>query len=245
MLRMVEPDPGAIRPALLQRRELRMGTETGHAAGIASGGAGVGPQVGVACRTRAIGDHRERISVSMLAVAVHAVRCISGYLPAMMSESLVAADTGLVHGHVGAVLIGGDETAEWLPWSDVTILAVESSMDLGERAGCMDSMLTQPNIIGHPTEREDQSNDESDRRAMCGNRGDDASGDASEALDSRPCGHETSWTEGSCDRVLMTHPMWRNRRIATHGRPDGRRQKYSDAMTWAAISTKSVTVRGA
>jgi hypothetical protein len=143
----------------------------------------------------------------------------------MMSEPLVAVDAGLVHGQVGAVLIAADETAERLPWSDVTILAVESSVDLGEWAGCMDSMLTPPNIIGHPTEREDQSDDECDRRTMCGDRGDDASGDASQALDSRPCGHETSWTVGSCDRVIMTHPMWRNRRIATHGRPDGRRQK--------------------
>ena len=60
----------------------------------------------------------------------------------MMSESLVAADTGLVHDQVGAVLISGDETAKWLPWSDVTILAVESLVDLGDRAGCMDTMLT-------------------------------------------------------------------------------------------------------
>ena len=39
MFRMVEPDPGAILPAWLQRRELRVGTEAGHAAGVASGGA--------------------------------------------------------------------------------------------------------------------------------------------------------------------------------------------------------------
>jgi hypothetical protein len=138
----------------------------------------------------------------------------------MISESLVAADTGLVHDQLGAVLISGDETAEWLPWSDVTVLAVESLVDLGDRAGCMDTMRTQPNIIGYPTEREDQSDDECDRRPMCGDPGDDAS----QALDSRPCGHVTSWTVGSCDRVLITHPMGRNRPIATHGRPEGRRQ---------------------
>jgi hypothetical protein len=108
---------------------------------------------------------------------------------------------------VGAVLISGDETAEWLPWSDVTILAIESLVDLGDRTGCMDPMLTKPNIIGHPTQREDQSDDESDRRTMCGDRGEDASGDASQAWDSRPCGHETSWTVGSCHWVLITHPM--------------------------------------
>src|SRR6516225_10004989 len=79
---------------------------------------------------------------------------------------------------------------------------------------------------------------------MCGDPDDEASGDASQALDSRLGGHETSWTVGSCDRFLITHPVGRNRRIATHGRSEGRRQKYSDARTWATISTKSVTVRG-
>jgi hypothetical protein len=222
---MVEPDRGAIRPTWLQWRELRMGTETGHASGVASGGAGVGMQVGMACRTRAIEDQGERVDASMLVVAAHASRCISGYLPAMRSESLVAADTGPVHDQVGAILITSNETAEWLPWSDVTILAVESLVDRGDWAGCMDPMLTQPNIIGHPTEREDQSDGEGDRRTMGGDRGDDAPDDASQALDSRPCGHETSWTVVSCDRVLITHPMGRERRMATHGRPKGRRQK--------------------
>ena len=115
----------------------------------------------------------------MLAVAAHAVRCISRYLLAMMSDFLMAADTRVVHHHVGAVLISGDETAERLPWSDVAIFAVESLVDFGDRAGCMDSMLTQPNIMGHPTEREGQSGDDGDRRTMLGDRGDDASGDVS------------------------------------------------------------------
>jgi hypothetical protein len=224
MFRMVEPDPGAIRPAWLHRRELGMGTETGHAAGVPGGGAGDRPQVGVACRTRAIGDHRERIRVLMLAVAVHAVRFISGYCLVMMHESRVAAGTGLVHGQVGAFLIVGDEAAEWLPGSDVAILADESFVDLGDRAGCMDSMVTEQNIIGNPTEREDQGDDASDRRTMCGDPGDDPSDDASHALVPdhavmRPLG---PWVSAIGHSSLSR--CGEDRRIATQGRPKGRRQ---------------------
>jgi hypothetical protein len=104
----------------------------------------------------------------MLAVAAYASRCIFRYLPCVISESLVAADTGLVHDDAGAVLISGDEAAEWLPGSDVTILAVESLVDLVNRAGCMDTMRTHPDIIGHPTKRHDESDDESERRTMRG-----------------------------------------------------------------------------
>jgi hypothetical protein len=139
----------------------------------------------------------------------------------MMSESVVAGDTGLVLDEAAAALISSDETAERLPRLDVTILAVESLVGRGDRAGRMDTMLTQPNVIGHPTERQAESDDESDRRTMCGDLGDDAS----QAMDSRPGGHETSWTVGSGERVLITHPLTRDRRIATHGRYEGRRQK--------------------
>jgi hypothetical protein len=143
----------------------------------------------------------------------------------MMPDSLVAADTRLVHDQVGAVLVSRDETAQWLPWADVTILAVESLVDLGDRAGCMDTMLTQQNIMGHPTEREEQSDDESDRRTMSGDRGDDATGDASQVLDSLPRGHANSWRVRCCDQVLVIQPVARNRRMAAHGRASGRRQK--------------------
>jgi hypothetical protein len=142
----------------------------------------------------------------------------------MMDQSRVAAGTGLVHRQVGAFLILGDETAEWLPGPDVAILADKSFVDLGHRAGCMDSMATEQNIIGHPTEREDQGDDASDRRPMCGDPGDDPSDDASHALVPdhavlRPLG---PWVSAIGHSSLSRGGE--NRRIATQGRPEGRRQ---------------------
>jgi hypothetical protein len=127
-----------------------------------------------------------------------------------MYESLVAADAGLVHGQVDEFLLGGDETDERPPRSDVAVLAIESLVDRGDRAGRMHVVPAKPGIIGHPTEWEDQSNGESDSRRMGGDRCDNASGDVLQALDSWVRGHEISRSVGFTDRVLTTHPVWQN-----------------------------------
>ena len=106
----------------------------------------------------------------MLVVTAHAVRRISANFLAMMHESLVASDAGLVQGQVGKILVGGDQALNRLPWSAVTVSAVESLVDLGDRGGRMDVMRAEPYIICHPTERDDHSDDESDDRGACGHR---------------------------------------------------------------------------
>jgi len=122
----------------------------------------------MASRAGAIGNRGESITASMLMVTAHAVWRISENFLAMMHESLVAADAGLIQGHVGKSLVGGDQALNRLPGSAVTVSAVESPVDLGDRSWRMDVMRAEPYIICHPTERDDHSDDKSDDRRVCG-----------------------------------------------------------------------------
>jgi len=170
MFRVVETDPGTIRETSPQHGKLRMGGEIDHAADVSGGRTGRCPQVRVAGRAGAIGNRSESIRALMLVVTAQAIRRIWANFLAMVDESLVASDAGLVQGQVGKLLVGGDQALNRLPWSAVTVSAVESLVDLDDRCGGMDVMRAEPYIICHPTERGDHSDDESDDRGACGNR---------------------------------------------------------------------------
>lgn len=168
MFRVVESDLGTIREGSSQHGKLRMGGEVDHAADVSGGRTGRCPQVRVAGRAGAIGNRSESIRALMLVVTAHAVWRISTNFLAMMHETLVASDAGLIQGQVGNSLVGGDQALNRLPGSAVTVSAVESLVDLGDRGWRMDVMRAEPYIICHPTERDDHCDDKSDDRGVCG-----------------------------------------------------------------------------
>ena len=105
----------------------------------------------------------------------------------MMHKSLVALDASLIHGRVAALLIGGEQTTNGLPRLDVAVLAVKSVVDRGDRAGRSGAMPAEPRFICHPTEREDQSDDQGNHRTVCGERRPMRRPKLLQALDSRVC----------------------------------------------------------
>ncbi len=166
MLRMVESNYGTIRDGSPQNGKLRVGGKVHHAAEVSGGWTLPCPQVSVAGRAVAIGNRGESIRALVLVVTGHTIRRMYTNFVTMMNESLVATDAGLVQGHVGKFLVGSDQALNRLPWSTMTICAVESVVDLVDRGGRMDVMWAEPCIVCNPGDRDDHSKDKRDDRGV-------------------------------------------------------------------------------